>query len=372
MRAMRGDLLVISPLVTLVVITMFRSRHILSQFLAQSQKNKYWPIHFTGTPISQSSHIHKFLNRSSRVEIKDEDRIQISFVHVGKTGGSTISLMLRNGCHSFVKKPCPNKVIPNETIASFKIEQYYHVTPIPYNNISTFVVAIRNPIHRVISAFLYQHPKNVRDRVIKYKKMANENTTGFQGIVARPRRKTFLLYSQCFPTLRDFVLSANGQNETYTIRCPEKISIAQNALLGKEERMEHLYRNYKHYIGSIPVSAEVFVIRKEHLYNDWIKLNSIFQNQHEQNLLNEINYTDIHSVHYDTEIKIRNEANAPLPNDLVPYEIQMLCPYLQEELKLYISLLNRAVNLSDKDVLASLQDLNETCPIFFSNPPDFM
>jgi hypothetical protein len=38
------------------------------------------------------------------------------FVHIGKTGGSTISHLLRNGCNSFQTGPCRN--ITNETIVS--------------------------------------------------------------------------------------------------------------------------------------------------------------------------------------------------------------------------------------------------------------
>ena len=39
-----------------------------------------------------------------------------AFVHVGKTGGSTLAGFLRNACHSYIPKPCG--VIPNETLVS--------------------------------------------------------------------------------------------------------------------------------------------------------------------------------------------------------------------------------------------------------------
>ena len=38
------------------------------------------------------------------------------FIHIGKTGGSTISKMIRNGCNSFAEGPCRN--ITNETVIS--------------------------------------------------------------------------------------------------------------------------------------------------------------------------------------------------------------------------------------------------------------
>lgn len=46
-----------------------------------------------------------------------------AFVHIGKTGGSTISKLLRNGCHAVYPKPCRN--ITDETIVS-KLVDYYH------------------------------------------------------------------------------------------------------------------------------------------------------------------------------------------------------------------------------------------------------
>lgn len=47
-----------------------------------------------------------------------------AFIHLGKTGGSSLSLQLRNGCHSFVKKPCHD--VENETIVSEMVTDYYH------------------------------------------------------------------------------------------------------------------------------------------------------------------------------------------------------------------------------------------------------
>ena len=38
------------------------------------------------------------------------------YVHIGKTGGSTISKLLRNGCNSFLSGPC--RSVPHETQVS--------------------------------------------------------------------------------------------------------------------------------------------------------------------------------------------------------------------------------------------------------------
>ena len=66
---------------------------------------------------------------------QNSSRDTIGYIHIGKTGGSTISNRLRNGCNSFSSSsssssgntPChPN--IPNETIISKLVEYYYHGT----------------------------------------------------------------------------------------------------------------------------------------------------------------------------------------------------------------------------------------------------
>jgi len=48
-----------------------------------------------------------------------------AFVHIGKTAGSTLSLLLRNGCHSFLPKPCRRIPAP-ESMASHLVGSYYH------------------------------------------------------------------------------------------------------------------------------------------------------------------------------------------------------------------------------------------------------
>ena len=47
-----------------------------------------------------------------------------AFIHMGKTGGSSLSLLLRNGCHSFMPKPC--RTVPLETKVSKLVGTYYH------------------------------------------------------------------------------------------------------------------------------------------------------------------------------------------------------------------------------------------------------
>jgi hypothetical protein len=67
-----------------------------------------------GTPEQQTPQI-RYLNDPT-MPPRNSSADSFGFVHIGKTGGSTISHLLRNGCTSFETGPCRN--ITNETIVS--------------------------------------------------------------------------------------------------------------------------------------------------------------------------------------------------------------------------------------------------------------
>lgn len=124
---------------------------------------------------SKSSMYNNLIDRSKRVEIPDKNRT-LAFVHVGKSGGSTISMLLRNGCIQAVEeggeceaerwKKFPGEVGKIETVASKRIQFYLHLShvdsgkmPEYYDRISSIVVVARDPLDRWVSAFLSMHPK---------------------------------------------------------------------------------------------------------------------------------------------------------------------------------------------------------------------
>lgn len=124
---------------------------------------------------SQAS-MYDVIDRTKRIEIPDKNRT-LAFVHIGKSGGSTISLLLRNGCVQAVEgKECeaerwkkfPGKVGETETIASQRIQFYLHTSNVDsgkmaeyYARVSSIVLVARDPLERWISAFLFRHPDNV-------------------------------------------------------------------------------------------------------------------------------------------------------------------------------------------------------------------
>mmetsp|Transcript_13128 Transcript_13128/g.24153 ORF Transcript_13128/g.24153 Transcript_13128/m.24153 type:complete len:86 (-) Transcript_13128:126-383(-) len=74
---------------------------------------------------------------------------------------------IRNGCRQANMIPCLNRKdgwTPNETVASHRIESYYHMEDIPRERIdhfTTITTAVQNPISRFLSEFAYGHPKKL-------------------------------------------------------------------------------------------------------------------------------------------------------------------------------------------------------------------
>lgn len=165
---------------------------------------KFDALHDRGSSTSSSSYppqdldtiLSKYnLTTSSdqypKVHVPDANRT-IAFLHIGKTGGSTISMNLRNGCYETYMKPCAHRQKDgwtlNETVASHRIQSYFHMGGIPpdrIGNYTTIITAVRNPISRFLSAFAYGHPLNV---------------------VATENRKTqdwdYVQKYSCFPAIR--------------------------------------------------------------------------------------------------------------------------------------------------------------------------
>ena len=114
--------------------------------------------------------IHTFMNRTIQQRPLPPNTPG-AFLYVGKAGGSTVSLVLQNGCHSFIRKPCAKRQhwedgTRNETYVG-ALTTYIHTpdfhrmgqTP-QYSNFDFYVIMVRDPFSRFLSAFTYMHPGN--------------------------------------------------------------------------------------------------------------------------------------------------------------------------------------------------------------------
>ena len=120
----------------------------------------------------------------------------------------------------------------------------------------------------------------------------------------------------------------------------------------------HMSWNYRRYYQSMPNNKELIVMRDTHLYSDWVKVNELLSGDDANYSLNEAppppfkeNVRNV-SSNYHTKEKWTTQT---------PEEQQWLCWLLYDEIRMYIMILSRAINLSDDDLREALEDVNEKC-----------
>ena len=331
-----------------------------------------------------------------------------AFLHVGKTGGSTLATQLRNGCHSFIPKPCPLfDNTTNEMAASRKIQIYYHVPdfhrlpnqPLP----SWLIVTLRDPYERTRSAFVYGHPRNAEaaggmathwQNALDWIQEHDANSTqtsGKQTMTSPMDRLT-----KCFPTLQQFV-DHLGQAQDYRHFDYPSLSLARElnqtncqdfcraVLNHRVPALSHLYYNLEHIRQMLmgqgaaewktltkskrPKDVQrlrelqenrttalrqivVFATRKEQLIQDWDTINA---------MLNDGNHSQSTTTVAKQQRNISHLA-LPVPNELNQAGRQQLCYALRGEYEAYLWFLERAVNLGKGDIQNALWKAKRNCP----------
>lgn len=274
-----------------------------------------------------------------------------AFVHQGKTGGSTLSVLLRNGCHSYLPHPCRTE-IPHETMASQLIKSYYHVPDFAFlqqSHHTFYLMTCRDPFDRTVSAFAFDHILNRNAR--------NETVDSFKA------QKYEDAYS-CFPTLQSFVnlLGEDPTHFTYPHKknwvsaesCPD---LAKAALHSRVKIYNHLFFSLRVLLSFIPDNAKqiFYAVRQEHLWQDWTTVNEVLGQAEPVHLPVEAN-------------RIRNMAllevthQLPVTRELNALGTAILCYALKEEYRAYFWLLKRAKNLTPADLEASIERAKRKCP----------
>ncbi len=176
-----------------------------------------------------------------------------AFIHVGKTGGSTLSSQLKYACHSFVIGNCKIKKYTKDNInAASNLTTYFHTPdfttrkgvglyakPFLFN---FYIFTIRDPFERAASAFLYQHPDNVlaerlypiwKQHAIKrgeYEELLDSYGTEEALVIEYFKNKTLSTMTErkknrvfrnhieaysCFNTLNDFAMMLENSTEIF-------------------------------------------------------------------------------------------------------------------------------------------------------------
>eukprot|EP01082_Thalassiosira_pseudonana_P013969 g12033.t1 g12033 contig6:1083733-1085054(-) len=256
--------------------------------------------------IKGSTPRDSLVDRSVKVEIPDNDR-KLAFVHIGKSGGSTISLLLRNGCMNAVDgEPCEEKRWEKvkgpagqvETIASQRIEFYLHT------------------------------PHAERDE--------------------RPLRTVI------YNTTISWTKKKGSHQRDISLDC---VQLCRDIATGTTDNIHHVRWNYQSFLNDLSPEKEVFAIRTTHLWNDWVTVNNILGSTE-----------DVSVPEKGTEEDTVNARRSlPVRNNLTPEGREILCQLLREEIRVYVSMLNRAVNLSNDDVQSSLDGVKNNCPLVYES-----
>jgi len=277
----------------------------------------------------------------------------MALVHIGKTAGSTLSQILRHGCHMFVSHPCQSrhnnygtKGSPGkESRVSQLTKGYYHFNPVPVDNHDGYIISSRNPIDRVVSAFLYVHPSNVAVTTKHRARFLNKNK-GKENAFVEEYNKFF----KCFPDVSTLAVNLVGDGECATLGRYVLGGAGESAIM-KSEMLNHFGYGYQFYASSLlAAGSRIFVLRQEHLATDWINLNLRLGGAP-------------HEISGATKA-FQDKLAVKLPaGGLSKEERHGLCVVLAKELNVYLRIIDTADNLTDKEKEESRQEISEGCSL---------
>jgi hypothetical protein len=217
-----------------------------------------------------------------------------------------------------------------------------------------------------VSALLYQHPDNARAYNLRLS-----------------RKEAYLgpMAYQCFPTLEQFAdlfqKTGNSTNCNYPYRfnqvvATDCVGLACAALHGKVRFFSHLYFNYQNILETkIPTvpPREIYVIRQEHFWDDWIKVNRMLGQ--EEPVFVPSSSSTFHSgssgsnPHGGATPSIQRNitgVRVPVTRDISSQGRIQLCKALESEYVAYLKLLLMAVNLEEKEIQECVQKSQKNCP----------
>ncbi len=340
-----------------------------------------------------------------------------AFLHIGKTGGSTIQQLLRNGCSYSMKKPCKSyDEFPEskENIIS-KLTTYYHTNEFSIKlktddrkaEYKFFVITLRDPLQRAISSFLYSHPSNrayeglmqfpkrkrngilrsvKRDMSKALKIVENNPSYGkynpsffrlYHHTQVRLISNVFLLYLlvqqdsvkmyTCFPSLEDWALKLENFTNYEWKEWKDYhdggdcANVAKSTLHHSNpwQAMGHNYWDIRGTMWRIGDWADrtILTLRTEFLWQDWTSANQWLGEKGEIFTAETVNNST------DSQFPIRDKT-------LSEGARKNLCLALQEEYRLYWKLLKVSENLSDDDLARSMEISRKNCPwLDFTLPP---
>lgn len=290
---------------------------------------------------------------------------KISYIHVGKAGGSSVSCSIREARKYGVAKHCEkshfNEPFYNETAISQQVDCYshYNYQGICYGEGRSYLYNVRNPIRRIKSWYLYEHflnqPKtqsNFKNRMAHcgnimlgtcYKDFDHLASIGLSG--TRP----------------DFDSKQTMLRVATNLTADECSKWAWATITGEVPASYHNAFNYDWYFSPMLekkyLRSEVFVLRVEHLDKDWEVIDKLVGGD------GKTLASDVMPASVGSNVNVAKDKDLPVRNStLSDLGWKNLCKAMCHEFQVYKIMLQRAVNLDDKDVSESIEEVREICP----------
>lgn len=277
------------------------------------------------------------------------DNYTVIYIHVGKTGGTTLDSVLRSNCHWYSSISAQNRCIglldhmetdnANKTVLSALTKATLHMDPNQdfhhwLDDADAFLVTIRDPITRAVSAFNMHHPNNT----LQWRRYR------------RPPKNMPLLatfYVRCFPTVEHLarVLAlADAQDDCYNIGVH---ALSGNSKLKVVPHLQYNYAFYHQRTLKMYPGRPVFVLRTDHLWEDLANVDTLLGGSGD--------------FVQKGEAQTWGSERFHVHQGLSSNGTQILCCFLANELEIYEKILLSAVNLSPLEKETTLTKLYDHC-----------
>lgn len=263
-------------------------------------------------------------------------REPLLYVHIGKSAGSSVGCRLNASVNDpmlVCKNGTVDTVALNSTLSRYVGARIHLQWESWANRFNGFLVILRNPVWRTVSQYYFgMHSKHLQ---------------------AQP---AYSLLYVCYETLGGLVRGlesglARGQDHKSLPKC---IRNALRIVTGRSEEGLHFRFNIQFYAEHMLrlESRRIFVLRTEHLWDDYSRIDSLLGGRGVRPL--------------DVRIRDRNHTSTLQLNSRIR---RALCRLLCREIFYYKLLLLESENLNAMEVRQSIDDLEDICPGSSLLPP---
>ena len=316
----------------------------------------------------------------------------LALIHIGKAGGLTLRAMTSLKCR-LPRDQVTDESTQNCLVDSFgsadesanplalQTKYYVHMNSIPHKELeqsTSWLLSLRNPVERVVSAYRYSHPANCQDEVLQAnstKGCTNRYILRQSSLSTQTKRRNqkkmehqlSKLFVECFPEAsveRFAQIAAASQprnNMEASTSGGECSQLARAYIAGKGPLfpIPHLQYNYQHYWKKAlephdTPYKEWFGVRTEHLWEDFQALNT---------QLGAASSSETAHTSLLRPIKLTHGSENFHTDSLSPTSYQQLCCLLRGEIFVYLEIIRRLWNLSDAEKYQTFQDLALKCGV---------